>query len=160
MPIFAKFEGGKTKIRGDVKSGKHAGWLNLESVQFSNSRTPEGHRGVGGSRDGGSLSLTELTATGTLSDGLGDLFNASLRGDTYTVTIDFVKKGEDEPYMQVTLKGAMVSSYSMSGHGGDSHSKPMVAFSLNYTSIEYKVSTPKEGKSAALMQFDVDTALA
>lgn len=158
MPIFAKFEGGKTKIRGDVKSGKHAGWLNLESVQFSNSRSTMG-QAYGGSRDRGAVSATELTATGSLSDGLSDLFAASIGGDTFTVTIDFVKKGEDIPYLQVTLKGAIVSSYSVSGpSAGDA--KPMVAFSLNYTSIEYKVSTPKEGKSAALMQFDVDTALA
>lgn len=157
MSIYAKFEGGKTKIRSDVKTGKHAGWLSLESVQFSNSRASL-HGGSVGTRDG-APAATEMTATGFLSDGLGDLFAASIGGDSFTVTIDFVKKGEEEPYLQVTIKGAIVSSYSISGQGGG-NGKPMVAFSLNYTSIEYKVSTPKEGKSAALMQFDVDTALA
>ncbi|MEP7363503.1 MAG: type VI secretion system tube protein Hcp [Acidobacteriota bacterium] len=155
MPIFIKFEGGSPKIRGDVKKGAHAGWLTLESAQFGVSRNI-GTPGNSTERGTGAPHFSEIVGTFGMNEATNDILSASLTGEGYSlVTIDFVKDGEDTPYMQVKLKSAMVTTFSSSG--GD---KPMVSFALNYLGIEYGKTTPPGGKSAALMQFDLDQATA
>ena len=47
----------------------------------------------------------------------------------------------------------MISSVSVSG--GE---RSMTSFTFNYLSTEYARNMPAEGKSAPLMQFDLDTA--
>lgn len=49
MSIFIKFEGGKTKLRGDVKKVVHKDWVTLESAQFSAMRpSVSGYEGSAG----------------------------------------------------------------------------------------------------------------
>jgi len=151
MPVYIKFEGGKTKIRGDVKKGAHKDWLTLQSVQFGATRRFSQH---GGSVERENTSLSEVVCTALMTDGANDIFSASAQGTEFTqVTIDFCKTDEDAPYLQLKLKGVLVSSFQMSSSGD----RPSVSFALNFKSIEHKV-TPAEGKSATLMQFDLDTA--
>ncbi len=89
-----------------------------------------------------------------MQEAASDIFTASAQGTEFTlVTLDFAKSSEDPPYFQIKVSSAIISSVSIGG-GGSS----MASFTFNYKAAEYARNAPAEGKSATLMQFDLDTA--
>lgn len=56
-------------------------------------------------------------------------------------------KGE-VPYMAIELENALISSESVSGHGGAASGRPMESLSLNFTKITYSTTPVAPATSA------------
>ncbi len=152
MPIFIKFEGGKPPIRGSISKGTHKGWLALDSVSISTS----GKTGMMGTGRAGRSSLSEISGVTSAPEAGSDLFTSAALGGGYSkVTIEFCKGEDGAPSLTYTLKDALVVSVSTSGGPA-----PATHFTLTFTELTYDWPGPSEGKSASLMQFDIDRALA
>ena len=67
------------------------------------------------------------------------LFRESLDGEGKLIVIAFVKE-DGTTYMKIVLQNTLISSYSISGHGGVADSRPTESFSLNFTKITYEMS--------------------
>jgi type VI secretion system secreted protein Hcp len=66
------------------------------------------------------------------------LFKACATGKHIpTATLTVRKAGSKTPYLTITLKNVLVSSYQLGGSGGG---KATESLSLNFTKIEYKYS--------------------
>jgi type VI secretion system secreted protein Hcp len=148
MPIYMNYEG----ITGSVTAAGHEKWIELQSCQMGVNRHITSPSGRGTNREAAAPSVSEIVVTKDLDCASTNLFRASLYGEGKKVKIDFCKTDKDkvEPYFQFELDNTLVSSYSVSGHGGDGHARPMESISLNFTKITYNTigmdSANKTGK--------------
>jgi hypothetical protein len=78
---------------------------------------------------------SEVTVTSFLGDHSTAVFQMSLRGDPFSAEVVFVKS-DGQPYMKIKLTNALITAYSVSGHGGGPDSKPMESWVLNAEKIE------------------------
>jgi len=151
VPIYMKFG----KIKGDVTAKGHEGWIELTSAQLGVNRQITSPTGRGANREASAPSMSEIVVTKFVDQASTDLFRASMWGEGVDVEIHFVKSDDSpandpiNPYMTLKLKNTLISNYSVSGHGGDSHSKPMESLTLNFTGIEYALGGPKNTKNQA-----------
>ena len=81
------------------------------------------------------------------------LFKESLHGKGKLIVIAFVKE-DGTTYMKLVLQNTLISSYSVSGHGGDTHSGPMESFSLNFSNITYETA-PKSPDTTHRQMYDL-----
>ena len=133
MPIYMKYEG----IEGTA-TGKHKGWIELESCQLGISHNMSNPMGAGANRENSRiLSSGEIVIT-KISDTINStqLFRESLQGEGKKVVIDFVKNDETV-YLSIELENTIISSYSISGNSSG-EARPMETISLNFTKIIYK----------------------
>lgn len=138
MPIYMQYEG----IKGSV-TGTHPGWIELESAQLNPYHRASSSTGPGSSRDASVPSISEIVVTKHTDIASTGLFRESLTGQGKKVTIDFVKT-DNSCYMKIELESVMISSYSVSGHGGVADARPMESLSLNFTKITYSTcAAPK-----------------
>jgi type VI protein secretion system component Hcp len=56
--------------------------------------------------------------------------------------------------MKLVLQNTLISSYSVSGHGGDAPSGPMESLSLNFSNITYETS-PKSPDTTHRQMYDL-----
>jgi type VI secretion system secreted protein Hcp len=155
MPIYMQYEG----IKGSVTEKGHVDWIELESCQVGANRHIETATGKGKNRSAGAPSLSEIVGSKTLCKASVNLFKASLSGEGKKVVIDFCRTEGDkvEKYLTITLENALISSYSISGHGGSG--TPMESLSLNYTKIEYAmVNRDAKDKSGGADRANFDLA--
>jgi type VI secretion system secreted protein Hcp len=136
MPIYMGFFDAPNvlnrSLRGDVTAKGYEGWIELQSAQLGASRsisTPTAGKGAG------KVSVSEITVTKLQDAASSALFRQSLHGEGKMIVIVFVKDGS--AYMTIVLRDALISSYSVSGHGGASSDRPMESLSLNFTQITY-----------------------
>jgi type VI protein secretion system component Hcp len=137
MPIYMKFEG----IDGEI-TGKYKGYIELESCQISGqSITSQSNRGAA-KKDAPKpeIGITKIQdTTSTL------LFQLCATGDEKKVKVVFLKNEKEAPYLTVELENTLISSFIMSGRGGDNTAKPIESLSLNYGKIIFTsnlVATP------------------
>jgi type VI secretion system secreted protein Hcp len=109
MPIYMNFDG----IKGSVTAEGHKDWIELQSCQLGVNRHVTNATGRGVNREASAPAVGEIVVTKSEDCASTGLFRASLWENT------------------------LVSSYSVSGHGGDNHSRPMESLSLNFTKITY-----------------------
>jgi type VI secretion system secreted protein Hcp len=124
MPIYMKIEG----VKGRVTAQGYDGWIELESA----------HLGFAGNeiimarhQDDVSMQLMRLANRGA----------AVNDGKKVTIAFCKTKNAGCVPYLKVELENALISSYSISGHGGDAGSRPMESMSLNFTKVLYKTGS-------------------
>jgi type VI protein secretion system component Hcp len=89
----------------------------------------------------------EVNITTLLGDHSSELFRQSLQGKPFSAEVVFVKP-DGQVYLRVKLKNAMISSYSVSGHGGGPDSKPMESWTLNAEKIDVETladTAPNKG---------------
>lgn len=147
MPIYMKYDG----IDGQVTSAGHEKWIELESCQLGVNRMITSPSGRGANREASAPSVSEIVVTKMQDSASANLFKASLWGEGKLVKIDFCKTDKDklENYLQLELENTLVSSFSTSGAGGDTHSRPMESLSLNFTKITYVTTNmDKDNKTA------------
>ncbi|MBY0228020.1 MAG: type VI secretion system tube protein Hcp [Gemmataceae bacterium] len=145
MPIFMKYDG----ITGDVKSAGYEKWIMLESCQFGAHRNIANTSGRGQNREASAPSVSEIVVTKKQDCASSNLFRASLWGEGKKVNIHFCKTDKDkvEKYMEIEMENVLVSSFNVSGHGGDGNDRPMESLSLNYTKITFS-TTQMDDKNA------------
>lgn len=139
MPIYMHYEG----IEGDATAEGHDKWIVLESAQMGTHRNITNPTGRGANREAGAPSVSEIVVTKVQDCSSTGLFKEALWGEGKKVKIDFCKTDDKkfEVYLQLELENTMVSSYSASGTGGDSHSRPQESLSLNFTKVTYVTTT-------------------
>ncbi len=124
MPIYLKFG----NIIGKSK-GKYKHWIELTSCQFGSGRSVQSNAGI--SRP--SQFLTEIVVTKQQDISSTDLFHRSLYGEGVKAEVEFTK--EDVTYMHLDLEDALISSYSVSGHGGSLFGGPLESLTINFKSL-------------------------
>ena len=150
MPIYMKYG----KIEGPV-TGKHKGWIRLDSAQIGVHRNVTTPTERGANREANVPSISEVVVTKPQDSSSARLFNESLQGKGVKVTIDFVEDDNEAPYMSIELENVLISSYSISGSGGDSNNRPIESLSLNFTKITFSTKPtssskdPKDSKDKA-----------
>lgn len=133
MPIYMKYDG----IDGAVTAAGHEKWIELQSCQMGVNRHVSTPTGRGANRESSVPTVSEIVITKEQDCASTELFKAALQGEGKKVKIDFCKTDKDkfETYLQLELENTMVSSFNVSGSGGDNHSRPMESLSLNSTKI-------------------------
>jgi type VI secretion system secreted protein Hcp len=139
MPIYMKYDG----VDGAVTAAGHEKWIELQSCQLGVHRNVTSPTGRGANREAAAPSVNEIVVTKEQDCASTGLFKAALWGEGKKVKIDFVKTDKDkfETYLQVELENTMVSSYNVSGSGGDNHSRPMESLSLNFVKITFNTTS-------------------
>ena len=142
MPIYMKYEG----IKGSA-TGNYQGWIELESAQLGTGRNITNPTGGGANREGSAPSISEIVITKYQDSSSTHLFREALSGTGKKVTIDFVRSGDcGAPYLSIELENTLISNFSVSGHGGDSHNKPMESLALNFTKISFSTKATECAK--------------
>ena len=135
MPIYMGFFDAPNvlnrNLRGNVTAKGYEGWIELESAQMGANRTVPSAAGKGA----GKVHVSEIQVTKLQDAASSALFRESLQGKGKMVVIAFVKDGAE--YMTIVLRDALISSYSVSGHGGAASDRPMESLTLNFTQITY-----------------------
>jgi type VI secretion system secreted protein Hcp len=107
----------------------------FESAQLGG-RPTMSPSGRGQNREASAPTVTEVVVTTFQGDHSTELFKRSLSGKPFSAEIVFQKDGV--PYMKIKLTNVLISSYSVSGHGGGPDGKPMESWTLNADKIEYE----------------------
>lgn len=142
MPIYMKYEG----IEGSA-TGNYKGWIELESCQMGTGRSITSPTGSSTSRESSAPSISEIVITKYQDISSTHLFREALHGKGKKVTIDFVKSADcGAPYLSIELENTLISNFSISGHGGDGHNKPMESLSLNFTKISFSTKATECAK--------------
>jgi type VI secretion system secreted protein Hcp len=125
-------------IKGNVTSGDHKEWIELNSCQLGTGRPMTMASGGSTNREAGATpNISEVSVSKVNDDSSQQLFNESLVGESVLTVIHFCqtsKGGALQTYLELTLKECMVSGFSC-GSGGD---RPSESLSLNFTDIQYK----------------------
>lgn len=127
-----KYEG----IDGETTQGDHKQWIELQSCQLGTSRQISTVTGASADREASYPIVSEVVVTKEQDAASSKLFEAALYGEAKKVTIDFVSTGNNV-YMKVELENVLVSSYSVSGSGGQGVGRPMESIALNYLKITF-----------------------
>ena len=139
MGFFEKPNVLDKNFRGDVKAKGYEGWIELQSAQLgTNQRNGTSASGRGANREASAPAIQEIVITKLLDSVSTALFREALSGKGKLIVIAFVKEGE-AAYLKIVLQNTLITSYSVSGHGGDAQARPMESLSLNFTKITYEM---------------------
>jgi len=153
MGIFEKPNVQDKNFRGDVKAKGYEGWIELQSAQIGIHRNITSQTGRGSNREASRPAVQEIVITKLQDDASTALFKESLHGKAKLIVIAFVKE-DGTTYTKLVLQNTLISSYSVSGHGGDAHSGPMESFSLNFVSITYETA-PRSPDTTHRQMYDL-----
>ena len=151
MAAYIKFDG----IDGESMDSKHQKWSDLESVSQVLHRPTGGATGAARAR--GDVIFDDLQCAKLLDKSSPKIAEAVAKGKVFPkVEIHMTTGMADEgrtTYLAYELKNVLVSSYAASGHG-QSESKPMENFSLNFEEIKvtYTEISP-DGKKGGNVDF-------
>ena len=137
MGIFEKPNVLDKSFKGEVKAKGYEGWIELESAQIGISRNMSNPTGRGSNREGTAPTVQEIVVTKNQDSVSTALFRAALDGSGKLIVIAFVK-ADASAYLKIVLQNTLITSYSVSGHGGVSHDRPMESLSLNFTKVTYE----------------------
>ena len=159
MAIYMRVEG----VKGRVTAEGYADHIEVESCQVGATCPTQARSGNMGDRTGGSISYSDVTVSRRQDDSTTELFQKMFEKKQLSkVEFKFVKTGEKfHEYMRITICDALITSYSISGHGGDNHDRPHEMISFSFAKIEYLVK-PENEKDAQKGQktagYDLKTA--
>jgi len=153
MGIFDKPNVLDKNFRGGVKAKGFEGWIQLQSAQIGVNRHITSQTGRGSNREASQPAVQEIVITKSQDDASTALFRESLHGKGRLIVIVFAKE-DGTTYMKLVLQNTLISSYSVSGHGGDTSSGPMESFSLNFSNITYEAS-PKSPDTTHRQMYDL-----
>lgn len=126
------------EIKGEATDEKHKGEIEVDS--FSWGATQSGTAGHGGGGGAGKVSFQDIHFTHKFDKASPALAVACATGQHFKEATLFVRKagGGQQEYLNVKIEDSIVSSYQLSGSGGEV--VPTDSFSLNFVKItlEYK----------------------
>ena len=137
MGIFEKPHVLDRKFRGEVKAKGYEGWIALQSAQLGTNRnitTP-----TGTNREASAPATQEIVITKLMDSVSTALSREALYGEGKLIVIAFVKE-DGTTSMTLVLQNTLISSYSVSGHGGVTDSRPTESLSINFTKITFEMS--------------------
>ena len=135
MGIFEKPHVLDRKFRGEVKAKGYEGWIALQSAQLGTNRNITTSTGRGTNREASAPTTQEIVIT-KLQDSVSTaLYRETLDGEGKLIVIAFVKE-DGTSYTTIVLQNTLISSYSVSGHGGvtelEADGKPLDQFHQNH----------------------------
>lgn len=132
MPWFMKYG----KIDGEATRSGFEKWIPIDSVQFGAGRAVSTPVGDAARRESSAASVSEVTVSKTMDKSSTDLFHESIfntKGvDCKLSLVRQDAKASEGAYFQITMKQAILSSYSTSS-GGD---RPAESLSINFVEVE------------------------
>lgn len=132
MAIYLKYGA----IKGNVKAGPYATWMELTNAQLGQTSGGTGHPGYGVGRESNALTLQDIVVTRFQDSVSPLLYQEAISGKGVEALIDMlgsVKPGEPPVrYLRLTLGLCMISGFTISS-GGD---RPMESLSLNFSSVK------------------------
>jgi len=143
MAIYMKVDG----VKGRVTAEQYKDYIEVESCQVGATCPTQARAGNMGDRTGGTISYSDVTVSRRQDDSTTDLFQKMFeKKQIPKVEFKFVKTSADKflEYMKVTISDALITSYSISGHGGDNHDRPHEMISFSFSKIEYLVKPENE----------------
>ena len=139
MGIFDKPNVLDKNFRGGVKAKGFEGWIQLQSAQLGTNRNITTSTGRGTNREASAPAIQEVVIT-KLQDSVSTaLYRETLDGEGKLIVIAFVKE-DGTSYTTIVMQNTMISSYSVSGHGGVTDSRPTESLSLNFANITFEMS--------------------
>ena len=139
MGIFEKPHVLDRKFRGGVKAKGYEGWIQLQSAQLGTNRNITTSTGRGTNREASAPAIQEVVIT-KLQDSVSTaLYRETLGGEGKLIVIAFVKE-DGTSYTTIVMQNTLISSYSVSGHGGVTDSRPTESLSLNFANITFEMS--------------------
>ena len=108
----------------------------FESAQFGTGQRPTNTTGREAQPDAKPV-LSDVVITTYQGEHSTELFKTTLGGPPFAAEVVFVKP-DGQPYLKIKLKNAMISSYSVSGHGGGADGRPMETWVLNAEKVEFE----------------------
>ena len=139
MGIFEKPHVLDRKFRGGVKAKGYEGWIQLQSAQLGTNRNITTSTGRGTNREASAPAIQEVVIT-KLQDSVSTaLYRETLDGEGKLIVIAFVKE-DGTSYTTIVLQNTLISSYSVSGHGGVTDSRLTESLSINFTKITFEMS--------------------
>jgi len=139
MGIFEKPHVLDRKFRGGVKAKGYEGWIQLQSAQLGTNRNITTSTGRGTNREASAPAIQEVVIT-KLQDSVSTaLYRETLGGEGKLIVIAFVKE-DGTSYTTIVMQNTMISSYSVSGHGGVTDSRPTESLSLNFANVTFEMS--------------------
>lgn len=104
--------------------------LNFAKVELRNHQQDERSLSItGGSMDSLLVDVSSASPDGTQSPYIFKMTDVLV---TSYASIDV------ESDLELLVDGSSIAAFSVSGHGGDSHSRPMESLSLNFAKVEYR----------------------
>ncbi len=137
MGVFEKPNVLDKRFRGEVKAKGYEGWIELQSAQLGVTRPIGNATGRGSGREGTSPAVQEIVVTKLHDSASTAIFQEALQGHGKLIVIAFVKE-DGTAYLKVVLQNTLISSYSVSGHGGGSQGQPMESLTLNFTKVTFE----------------------
>lgn len=138
--MFIKFD----SVKGECEDDKHKDWIELLSWSHGFSQPASPVRSSTGSTIE-RANHSDLSITKYIDSSTDDLLKACWTGKQFEkADIEcFRADGDNAPikYLEVNLEDVIVSSYSISGGGGDI---PMENLSLAYSKVTYKYDAKKK----------------
>jgi type VI secretion system secreted protein Hcp len=133
VDFFLHIEG----IDGESSDDKHKDQIEILSFSWGVSNPASAGGGGGGQ---GKVAFQDLSCVCALGKASPQLFLACARTNPIPSATLFLRKPDTrEEYMKIELQDCLVSSYSVSGHGGASSTGDLVPtdqFSLNFASVK------------------------
>ena len=146
MAIYMQFKG----IDGNITAKGFEKYIQLHSFSFGLGRAIASRNpGQMSNREASTPSISEISISKETDETSPLFFSQACLGDSIdTVIITFTITGPDQPLHSVdyTLSNVLISSYSVSGNGGEG--VPFENMSLNFDKIEVKY-TPYDDKHKA-----------
>lgn len=130
--ILLKFE---KEIKGSSNAGGHVGWINIDTLQFSVSRSVTS-TGGNTTRKASNPEFNNFSLTKATDIASADLYFQAVGGDSLgKAEIHFVQmegtNKEPQVYLKYELHDAIITSYNINS-GGD---HPTETISINFTKI-------------------------
>ena len=139
MGIFEKPHVLDRKFRGEVQAKGYEGWIALQSAQLGINRNITSPTGRGTNREASAPAPHEIVITKPQDSVSIALYRETLNGEGKLIVIVFVKE-DGTTYMTLVLQNTMISSFTVSGHGGGGDLRPTESLSLNFTKITFEMS--------------------
>lgn len=143
-------------IDGESKADGHTNEIEVQSFSFGVSNSGRFDE-TGGGGGAGKSAFADLSFQSALGKAGPKLAKASATGEHLGSAVLSCRKagGQQYDYLKITLTGALVSSYSIGGGGGDT---PSESFSLNFAKVKYEYFEQGDKgavKLASSMEFDL-----
>jgi type VI secretion system secreted protein Hcp len=114
----------------------------IEVLSWSFGASNSGAASTGSGGGAGKVKFNEFTIKKTTDSASPAFFKNCVSGTHFKKVVLVLRKagGESPPFLSVTLKNAVISSYQQSNSGGD---RPVESVSFNFAKIEFKYEPPK-----------------
>ncbi|MCW1921864.1 type VI secretion system tube protein Hcp [Luteolibacter arcticus] len=152
-------------IVGESTDEKHAGWIELNSVEWNVSRSITAPTSGGSQREVSAPKVSELTLTKLLDRASPAIFLNVVGGTTAipTVTVELQESGWEQAgvFYRLTLSNVLISSQKHVTADGEDRPKETVSLNFTRIKIEYFYEDAKGGLIPATpVQFDLSKGTA